>query len=51
MHAAKGMAITGLNMLKNNEFAEQVKSDFEEDKIRRSVDSEPRMLARNAGFC
>ncbi|CAI7638734.1 hypothetical protein PCG10_003650 [Penicillium crustosum] len=51
MHAAKGMAITGLNMLKNNEFAKQVKLDFEEDKIRRSVDSEPRMLAGNAGFC
>ncbi|KGO55273.1 Peptidase M20D, amidohydrolase, predicted [Penicillium expansum] len=51
MHAAKGMAITGLSILKNDKFAEKVKSDFEEDKIRRSLGSEPRMLAQNAGFC
>lgn len=51
IHAAKGMAITGLSILKNEEVAGKVKSDFEEDKKRRYQVSEPRMTAQNAGFC
>ncbi|KAJ5578607.1 uncharacterized protein N7459_007571 [Penicillium hispanicum] len=51
IHAAKGMAIAGLSILKSDELAEQVKSDFEEDKKRRGLPSTSRMFDRNAGFC
>ncbi|KAJ5990748.1 hypothetical protein N7522_010955 [Penicillium canescens] len=35
LHAAKGMAVTAWNVLTNDDLAAQIKSDFEEDRIKR----------------
>ena len=51
IHAAKGMAISGLQILKSDELAERIKLDFEEDKKTRGLPSMTRMFDRNAGFC
>ncbi|KAJ5980086.1 hypothetical protein N7481_007384 [Penicillium waksmanii] len=51
LHAAKGMAIAGVGVLRSEGLAEKVKLDFEDDKKRRSLPSTSRMFDSNAGFC
>lgn len=51
LHAAKGMAIAGVSVLKNDDVAEKVRLDFEKDKKRRDLPSTTRMFDSNAGFC
>ncbi|OKL58348.1 hypothetical protein UA08_06007 [Talaromyces atroroseus] len=55
LQAGKGMAITGWNILTDDEVAARIKADFEEDKTIRELDVQPSMdkkiLLANAGFC
>lgn len=55
LQAAKGMAITGWNILTDDAVAARIWADFEEDKAARDVDSQvgmdQRILSVNAGFC
>lgn len=51
IHAAKGMAIAGMSVLKRDDVAEKVRLNFEEDKKRRSLPSTNKMFDRIAGFC
>lgn len=48
---AKGMAVTGWEVLVNESLADSIKADFEEDKRIRGMGLELRMTAGNAGFC
>ena len=55
LQAAKGMAITGWNILTDDVVAARIWADFEEDRAVRDVDSQAgidrRILPGNAGFC
>lgn len=55
MQAGKGMAITGWNILTDEEIAARIWADFEEDKATRELgsqaDMDNRILSGNAGFC